>query len=223
MTEVSYYNTFALISLIVFVLLVILDVIIWIKLDIRHYFAVLSGSEARKTIDKIKQDAESGAVQADRRRRGGNAAISWNTSEGLEEKTPFRQPLSMDPDKTVLLGQGTALMQGANPMQGTAPMQGTTLLPGTNPMQGTAPMQETTLLQSTTAMQADPYATMVLNTINQQTRPAQQPAFKPQPAPQTSTRYETEGPQLYKPVSMPGFVVEKEIVNTAGSENNNKQ
>ena len=48
MSEVSYYNTFALVSLIVFVLLVILDVIIWIKLDVRHYIAVLSGSEAKK-------------------------------------------------------------------------------------------------------------------------------------------------------------------------------
>ena len=76
MTEVSYYNTFALVSLIVFILLVVLDIVIWFKLDIRHYLAVLTGSEAKKTIDRIKQDAESGAVQADRRRRNGKAVIS---------------------------------------------------------------------------------------------------------------------------------------------------
>ena len=86
MSEVSYYNTFALVSLIVFILLVILDIFIWIKLDVRHYLAVLSGSEAKKSIDKIRQDAESGAVQADRRRRDNKAAISWGTSEGLEKR-----------------------------------------------------------------------------------------------------------------------------------------
>ena len=190
MTEVSYYNTFALVSLIVCVLLVILDIFIWVKLDVKHYFAVLSGSEARKTIDKIKQAAESGEVQADRRRRSGKAVISWNTSEGLEDKRPYNRsgrPLSMDPEQTVLLSQGT----------------------------GTA-----------SSMQADPYATMVLSTINQQTSQVQQPQYQqpqyqqPQPQPQSyaSNRYESEEPQLYKPVSMPGFVVEKEIVNTAGNE-----
>lgn len=134
MNEVSYYNTFALVSLIVFILLVILDIFIWIKLDIKHYLAVLSGSEARKSIDKIRQDAESGAVQADRRRRDNKAAISWGTSEGLDGKD--------------------------------------------------AGSEETVLLQP----DSDPYATMVLDTINQQSG-----------------------------ISTPGFVVEKEIVNTAGN------
>lgn len=135
MSEVSYYNTFALVSLIVFILLVILDIFIWIKLDVRHYLAVLSGSEAKKSIDKIRKDAESGAVQADRRRRDNKAAISWGTSEGLEKR-------DTGSDATVLLQPD-----------------------------------------------ADPYATMVLDTINQQDK-----------------------------VSTPGFVVEKEIVNTAGNE-----
>ena len=173
MTEVSYYNTFALVSLIVFILLIVLDIIIWFKLDIKHYLAVLTGSEAKKTIDRIKQDAESGAVQADRRRRDGKAVISWNTSEGLEDGRTSRSNklLAYDSDKTVLLGQGT------------------------------------------TQMQADPYATMVLDTINQQSARPQL-----QQTPMQNRNSESEEPQLYKPVSMPGFVVEKEIVNTAGNE-----
>ena len=137
MSEVSYYNTFALVSLIVFILLVILDIIIWVKLDVRHYLAVLSGSEAKKSIDKIRQDAESGAVQADRRRRDNRAAISWGTSEGLDSRD--------------------------------------------------------TGSEATVPLQADPYATMVLDTINQQI------------AEQSQQRNFTT----------PGFVVEKEIVNTA--------
>ena len=185
MTEVSYYNTFALVSLIVFILLVVLDIVIWFKLDIRHYLAVLTGSEAKKTIDRIKQDAESGAVQADRRRRNGKAVISWNTSEGLEGKKTYQRPLSMDSEQTVLLGQSAAPAQGMSQMQGT------------------------TLLQGSASMQADPYATMVLSAIDQQ----------PQQIPVSDRAAdESEEPRLYKPVSMPGFVVEKEIVNTAGNE-----
>ena len=190
MTEVSYYNTFALVSLIVFILLVVLDIVIWFKLDIRHYLAVLTGSEAKKTIDRIKQDAESGAVQADRRRRNGKAVISWNTSEGLEGKKTYQRPLSMDSEQTVLLGQSAAPAQGMSQMQGT------------------------TLLQGSASMQADPYATMVLSVIDQQSRDQQ-----PQQIPVSDRAAdESEEPRLYKPVSMPGFVVEKEIVNTAGNE-----
>ena len=86
------------------------------------------------------------------------------------------RPLSMDPDKTVLLSQG-----------------------------------ETTT-QAMTSEQADPYATMVLNTINQQTDVISQTQT------QAGGSYVPEGYQNNETVSMPGFVVEKEIVNTAGRE-----
>lgn len=166
MNEISYYNTFALVSLIAFILLTIMAVFIWVKLDVKHYFAVLTGSEARKTIDKIKQDAESGEVQTDRRRRGNRAVISWNTSEGLANGgSDATMPLNTDPEKTTLLNPGNGQSQ------------------------------------------ADPYATMVLDTINQQS------------AAGGSLNINGNADEQSGYISTPGFVVEKEIVNTAGNDN----
>ncbi|MCR5669768.1 MAG: hypothetical protein K6G10_02080 [Butyrivibrio sp.] len=97
MDSIGNYNILALVSLVISLLLLTMAVVMWFKLDIRHYLAVLTGSEAKRSIDKIKKDAESGAVQADRSRRRNKAVISWNTSEGLMEKRG-------DANATVVLG-----------------------------------------------------------------------------------------------------------------------
>ena len=116
MSSVEYYNLLSVISLVMFVILTVMAIVMWFKLDIMHYFAVLTGSEAKRSIDKIRKDAASGEVQLDRHRRN-KAIVSWNTSEGLAD-TPAAishklaavsqaQPAAMkyDPEKTMVLGQ----------------------------------------------------------------------------------------------------------------------
>ena len=84
MTTIEYYNLLSVITLVMFVGLIILIIFLWFKMDIGHYIAVLTGSEARKSINKIKKDAESGIVQSDGRKRDNRATISWNTSGKLK-------------------------------------------------------------------------------------------------------------------------------------------
>ena len=111
MNNIEYYNMLSIISLVMFIILTAMAVIMWFKLDIRHYLAVLSGSEAKRSIDKIRKDAASGEVQVDRRRRN-KAVVSWNTSESLDgtaasvsRKLSSVPNQSYDPDKTMVLGQ----------------------------------------------------------------------------------------------------------------------
>ena len=66
-------------------ILLVTAVFLWFFLDISHYIAVLTGSEARKGVGQIKQSATSGRVQDDLRRKSVNAVISWNTSGQLNQ------------------------------------------------------------------------------------------------------------------------------------------
>ncbi|MCR5156343.1 MAG: hypothetical protein K6C96_06650 [Butyrivibrio sp.] len=168
MNNIEYYNLLSVISLVMFIILTAMAVIMWFKLDIRHYLAVLTGSEAKRSIDKIRKDAASGEIQADRRRRN-KAVVSWNTSENLDGTaadisrklaSSSQSAQSYDPDKTTVLGQ------------------------------------------------PDPYATMVLSRLDQpQQNVVAEPILKPEaeqtPAPSPA------------PSPTPGFVVEKDITNTA--------
>ena len=157
MSNIEYYNLLSLISLVMFIVLTIMAVIMWFKLDVMHYVAVLTGSEAKRSIDKIRKDAASGEVQLDRRRRN-KAVVSWNTSEGLED-TPAAishklaavsqaQPAAMnyDPEKTMVLGQPDAYatmvlsqigQAGAQPQNApyTAPAQSSSYEPAEPPVE----------------------------------------------------------------------------------------
>ena len=113
MNNIEYYNLLSVVSLAMFVVLTVMAIIMWFKLDIRHYIAVLTGSEARRNIDRIKKDAASGEVQTDRRRKN-KAVVSWNASEetagakvDYSRNVPASSAKDMayDPDKTVVLGQ----------------------------------------------------------------------------------------------------------------------
>jgi hypothetical protein len=64
-----------------------LAIIMWVKLDIKHYISVLTGSEAKKSIEKIRENAQKGGVHADLFGKDNKAKISWNTSEGLSSTT----------------------------------------------------------------------------------------------------------------------------------------
>lgn len=103
MVDAQYYFNLSLLMTIAAVIMLAMTIIIWIKLDIRHNLAVLTGRDARKNIDKIRKDAASGNVQANLRGKGRGPVISWNTSANLnfqpaDDKTV---PLTQDPDPVV--------------------------------------------------------------------------------------------------------------------------
>ena len=132
MNNIQYYNLLAIIALILCIIMATMAVVIWFKLEIKHNLAILSGSEARKSISKIKRDAESGAVQADRRSRGSKAVISWNTSGDLDDYTPtvtenpgFTNETTGNPKATTVLRQGD--VKGTTVLQKTGSKE-TTLL-----------------------------------------------------------------------------------------------
>ena len=116
MNSIEYYNLLSVISLVMFIILTVMAIIMWFKLDVMHYFAVLTGSEAKRSIDKIRKDAASGEVQQDRRRKN-KAVVSWNTSDSLDNSPASishklaavantgAQATGFDPDKTTVLGQ----------------------------------------------------------------------------------------------------------------------
>ena len=53
MNDIELYNLMALISAGVALIMLVLAIVMWIKLDIRHYIAVLTGTEARKRIENL--------------------------------------------------------------------------------------------------------------------------------------------------------------------------
>lgn len=122
--------------------MLILTILLWFKLNIKRDFAVLSGSEAKKDIEKIRKEAQAGTVQADLRMKRQGAAISWNTSERLENEgsttlseklrglsqagnnkaaylNQYQSISQIDPNQTVLLNENgsdaTAAFEGADP------------------------------------------------------------------------------------------------------------
>ena len=88
-----------------------LAIFMWIKLDIRHYIFVLTGTEAKRSIESIRQRAADGSVNTDMGSRRNRAKITWNTSDDLagpgityegDEKTTLLD-VGGDPDATTLL------------------------------------------------------------------------------------------------------------------------
>lgn len=131
MGNIEYYKLLSVIMGVSSAVMLILTLILWFKLNIKRDFAVLSGSEAKKDIEKIRKEAQAGTVQADLRMKRQGAAISWNTSERLEneDSTTLSEKLrglsqagnnkaaylnqyqsisQIDPNQTVLLGQSSA-------------------------------------------------------------------------------------------------------------------
>lgn len=84
MEKVQYYSVMALIMAIVAGVMLLLSILIWFKLNIKRDLAILTGSEARRDIERIRSEAAAGTVQADLRRKSNRGSvISWNTSERL--------------------------------------------------------------------------------------------------------------------------------------------
>ncbi|MBO4912168.1 MAG: hypothetical protein J5504_05520 [Butyrivibrio sp.] len=105
MNDIELYNLMALISAGVAFIMLVLAIVMWIKLDIRHYIAVLTGTEARKKIENLKKSAEAGSVHADVYGRNNKAKVSWNTSEGLARVAAME--ISDDDGTVVLAPTGT--------------------------------------------------------------------------------------------------------------------
>lgn len=137
MENVQYYYNLAIIMAVASAFMLVLTILIWIKLDIRRSFAVLSGSEAKRDIDQIRKDAASGNVQGDLRRKGAHAVISWNTSERLEKggSSVGTVPLmgESDADKTVLLNPAGMADSDATVVLGASNIPATPNAPVSNP------------------------------------------------------------------------------------------
>lgn len=146
MGNIEYYKLLSVIMGVSAAVMLILTLVLWFKLNIKRDFAVLTGSEAKKDIEKIRKEAQAGTVQADLRKKRQGAAISWNTSEGLDgngavslsaklrglsqpggEGTVLLSQGQIDPNQTVLLGS-SAGDSDATTVLGAGSSEGTTVL-----------------------------------------------------------------------------------------------
>ena len=110
MSDIELYNLMAIISAGVALIMLVLAIVMWIKLDIKHYIAVLTGTEARKRIENLRKSAEAGSVHADVYGGNNKAKLSWNTSEGLARVAAME---ISDEDGTVVLAPtGTMQREG---------------------------------------------------------------------------------------------------------------
>jgi len=115
MGDIELYNMMALISLGVALVMLVLAIVMWIKLDIRHYIAVLTGTEARKKIENIRKSSEAGSIHADVYGTGNRAKLSWNTSESLARVAEME---ISDEDGTVILAPtGTIRREGTTVLE----------------------------------------------------------------------------------------------------------
>ena len=80
MNDIELYNLMAIISAAVAFIMLVLAIVMWVKLDIKHYIAVLTGTEARKRIENIRRSSEAGSDQDDVYSRNNKAKLSWNTT-----------------------------------------------------------------------------------------------------------------------------------------------
>ena len=98
MSDIELYNLMAIISAGVSLIMLILAIVMWIKLDIRHYIA-----------------AEAGSVHADVYGSNNKAKLSWNTSEGLARVAAME---ISDEDGTVVLAPtGTMQREGTTVLE----------------------------------------------------------------------------------------------------------
>lgn len=87
---IGYYNQLALITGIVGIVLLLIAILLWFKLDVKHYFAVLTGQDAKKQIERIRSDASRGNIQGALRSKNNGAVIAWNTSGNLDGRSNVR-------------------------------------------------------------------------------------------------------------------------------------
>jgi hypothetical protein len=86
METIALYENLSVVLGVLGFILLLAAVFLWFFLDVRHYIAVLTGSEAKKEVGMIRQAATSGQVQADMKyNRTSGAVISWNTSGQLNK------------------------------------------------------------------------------------------------------------------------------------------
>ena len=79
METITLYENLSVILGVLGFILLLSAVFLWFFLDVGHYIAVLTGSEAKKGVGMIRQAATSGQVQADMMyNRTSGAVISWN-------------------------------------------------------------------------------------------------------------------------------------------------
>ncbi len=83
--NIEYFKMVGTVSTIIAVVMLLLAILMWFKLDMFHYIMVLSGTGARKGAEKIRRAAQEQGGQSGM--LGGNkAVVSWNTSESLWKK-----------------------------------------------------------------------------------------------------------------------------------------
>lgn len=183
---IGYYNQLALITGIVGIVLLLIAILLWFKLDVKHYFAVLTGQDAKKQIERIRSDAARGNIQGALRSKNNGAVIAWNTSGNLDGRSNVRSGgknsgriLSRNTGRTY--GNGAPMNRPMNNSGAMGYDQQTTLIGG-----GAPNGDQTTLLgagpvnnagfggnyggnyggNAGYAGGADPYATTVLSTIS---------------------------------------------------------
>ena len=60
MSNIEFYNLMSIIMAAMSLIMLVLAIVMWIKLDIKHYISVLTGSEAKQSIEKIRENAQNG-------------------------------------------------------------------------------------------------------------------------------------------------------------------
>ena len=101
METITLYENLSVILGVLGFILLLAAVFLWFFLDVGHYIAVLTGSEAKKGVGMIRQAATSGQVQADMLyNRTSGAVISWNgNTSGPLNRQPVRNTGRMLPGR----------------------------------------------------------------------------------------------------------------------------
>lgn len=99
METITLYENLSVVLGVLGFIFLLAAVFLFFFLDVKHYIAVLTGSEARKGVGMIRQAATAGQVQADvRMMRSTGAVISWNgNTSGPLGKQPVRNTGRMIP------------------------------------------------------------------------------------------------------------------------------
>ncbi|MDC7292411.1 hypothetical protein [Butyrivibrio sp. AE3009] len=98
METITLYENLSVVLGVLGFIFLLAAVFLFFFLDVGHYIAVLTGSEAKKGVGMIRQAATAGQVQADvQMMRSTGAVISWNNTSGSLNMQPVRNTGRMMP------------------------------------------------------------------------------------------------------------------------------
>ena len=111
METITLYENLSVILGVLGFILLLAAVFLWFFLDVGHYIAVLTGSEAKKGVGMIRQAATSGQIQADMMyNRTSGAVISWNgNTSGQLNRQPVRNTGRMIPGRKPNIAGNSAM------------------------------------------------------------------------------------------------------------------